>query len=422
MPYHVESENDSCDGFAVVKDDDSKVIGCHRTQGQAERQIAALYASEMERAESQPAPKEDQVSGSSVNEEGSASGKAGGIELDDATVTALENKASDHNETMAERDRPAWTRVRVPALKAVYRRGSGAFSVSHRPGIGRAQWSMARVNAFLFLARSGRPENPNYVGDNDLLDQDHPRYSKQERQEERADSYAPTQAMIEEARRGLDWREEFNRGGTEVGVARARDIVNGRALSRDTIGRMSSFFARHEVDKQGQGFNRDEDGYPSAGRIAWALWGGDPGRAFADDIIASENRNAQGPTAVVTDIDGTLLLGREVNTALVEELNSTDADVFVVSAREEAARPQTTARLDEIGLDYDSIYLVGGANPTTAKVKQVTELLKTYNIIVAYENNETTRSAYEQIGVKAETGMLNRSIAEKILALINQTR
>ena len=40
---------------------------------------------------------------------------------------------------------------------------------------------------------------------------------------------------------------------------------------------MYSFFSRHEVDKQGKGFNKGEDGYPSNGRIAWALWGGDAG-------------------------------------------------------------------------------------------------------------------------------------------------
>ena len=85
--------------------------------------------------------------------------------------------------------------------------------------------------------------------------------------------YKPTDGMIEEAQRGLDWRREFGRGGTEVGIARARDIVNGRNLSEDTVKRMYSFFARHEVDKEAQGFRPGEDGYPSNGRIAWALWG-----------------------------------------------------------------------------------------------------------------------------------------------------
>lgn len=67
-----------------------------------------------------------------------------------------------------------------------------------------------------------------------------------------------------------------------MGVARARDIANGVNLSETTIARMASYFARHEVDKQGQGWRPGEPGYPSAGRIAWALWGGDPGRTWAN--------------------------------------------------------------------------------------------------------------------------------------------
>lgn len=100
----------------------------------------------------------------------------------------------------------------------------------------------------------------------------------------------PTSSMKEEARRGLDWRSEFGRGGTEVGIARARDIVNGKDLSEDTIRRMVSFFARHEVDKKAEGFRPGEEGYPSNGRIAWALWGGDPGRSWANKEDAKMER------------------------------------------------------------------------------------------------------------------------------------
>jgi hypothetical protein len=102
----------------------------------------------------------------------------------------------------------------------------------------------------------------------------------------KVDSYEPTDAMVSEAERGLQWREEYNRGGTAVGVARARDISNRKNLSYDTVQRMRSYFARHEVDKQGEGFSPGEDGYPSAGRIAWALWGGDAGKSWADAIVS----------------------------------------------------------------------------------------------------------------------------------------
>jgi HK97 family phage prohead protease len=97
----------------------------------------------------------------------------------------------------------------------------------------------------------------------------------------------PTQEMADEAAQGLAWREEYGRGGTEVGVARARDISNRKNLSEDTVGRMSSYFARHAVDLEAEENNNpDADGYPGAGLIAWKLWGGDPGRDWADRKMA----------------------------------------------------------------------------------------------------------------------------------------
>jgi len=96
--------------------------------------------------------------------------------------------------------------------------------------------------------------------------------------------FKPPAGVREEAQKGLDWRSEYGRGGTAVGVARARDLSNGTSISPDTAKRMASYFARHEVDKQGQGWSPGEDGFPSAGRIAWALWGGDPGQAWASKL------------------------------------------------------------------------------------------------------------------------------------------
>jgi HK97 family phage prohead protease len=98
----------------------------------------------------------------------------------------------------------------------------------------------------------------------------------------------PNEAMRKEAQRGLDWRSEYGRGGTEVGIARARDISNGENLSMSTVRRMVSYFARHEVDKEAEGFRPGEDGYPSNGRIAWALWGGDAGQSWASRQVAED--------------------------------------------------------------------------------------------------------------------------------------
>ncbi|NNC90662.1 MAG: hypothetical protein HKN82_19565 [Akkermansiaceae bacterium] len=94
--------------------------------------------------------------------------------------------------------------------------------------------------------------------------------------------FTPPEDAAAAARKGLELRSEFDRGGTDVGVARARDLKNRRTCSPDTIRRMVSYFARHEVDKQADDFGDDDR--PSAGYIAWLLWGGDPGREWAENI------------------------------------------------------------------------------------------------------------------------------------------
>ena len=74
---------------------------------------------------------------------------------------------------------------------------------------------------------------------------------------------------------------------TAVGVARARDLSNGKNISADTIKRMHSYFARHEVDKKGKDWANQSN--PSAGYIAWLGWGGDAGRSWVNGIMRKLN-------------------------------------------------------------------------------------------------------------------------------------
>lgn len=120
-------------------------------------------------AGSKPAPKKDRVKGSKVNKKGSASGGKR-IVFSNKVETALRNKVEAHNEKA-----PSGRQATLGQLKAVYRRGAGAFSSSHRPGMARDQWAMARVNAYLHLLKSGRPKNPKYIQDYDLLPRTHPK-------------------------------------------------------------------------------------------------------------------------------------------------------------------------------------------------------------------------------------------------------
>jgi HK97 family phage prohead protease len=158
----------------------SSKTSARRAQGYAQRIVDRLEAEAENRADA-PAPPKDQIKGSDENPAGSAADKTGDISLSDATETALQNKADDHNKRMNDEGKPAWTRVRVGALRSVWRRGAGAFSTSHRPNMTRQQWAMARVNAFLYLAEKGKPENSQYVGDNDLLHPEHPKFSEADR-------------------------------------------------------------------------------------------------------------------------------------------------------------------------------------------------------------------------------------------------
>jgi hypothetical protein len=96
----------------------------------------------------------------------------------------------------------------------------------------------------------------------------------------------PTDGMKEEARRYRAWKEEGRKGGTDVAARRAGQILSGDELSDETIRTMSAWFARHEVDKQAEGFSPGEEGYPSPGRVAWAAWGGDPGKTWSDALVA----------------------------------------------------------------------------------------------------------------------------------------
>jgi hypothetical protein len=117
-----------------------------------------------------PAPKKDRIFGSDKNKVGSASSKASakGIELSESILATLSQKAKDYNESHPN------SKVSVATLKAVMRRGMGAYSTSHRPTItggapnSRQAWGFARVNKFL-KKKAGQQVKAAYVQDDDLM-------------------------------------------------------------------------------------------------------------------------------------------------------------------------------------------------------------------------------------------------------------
>lgn len=108
------------------------------------------------------------------------------------------------------------------------------------------------------------------------------------------EGHTPPEPVRAAARRGLALREKYGKGGLTTqeagaqgigsGVARARDLAAGSAVSTKTLKRMVSFFARHRANKSG--------GEDDAGHVAWLLWGGDPGEAWAKRELAGVEKGA----------------------------------------------------------------------------------------------------------------------------------
>jgi DNA-binding ferritin-like protein len=93
-----------------------------------------------------------------------------------------------------------------------------------------------------------------------------------------------------EAKKSLEWHKKYNRGGTSVGLNTARTLAAGGQIGIHKVRHIAKYFPRHEVDKKGKGWSPKEDGFPSKGRIAWALWGGDAAWRWAQAIVEREDK------------------------------------------------------------------------------------------------------------------------------------
>lgn len=109
--------------------------------------------------------------------------------------------------------------------------------------------------------------------------------------------FKPPKSVQNAAKKGIELRkkrEQLRRsgeigsseslGGTDIGVARAAQLIGGKNISVSAIKRMASYFSRHAVDKDAEGFG--DDAKPSAGYVAWLLWGGDPAVEWTRSMLA----------------------------------------------------------------------------------------------------------------------------------------
>jgi len=102
----------------------------------------------------------------------------------------------------------------------------------------------------------------------------------------------PPDGVRAELRRGLAWHEEgkSGRGLVPATVRWARRLAAGEAITPAKARKMRAWLARHEVDKKGEGYKPGGEGFPSPGRVAWALWGGDPAVAWSNKVVEQLER------------------------------------------------------------------------------------------------------------------------------------
>ncbi len=266
MPYDIIRNGPGCKGgYAVVGP--SGAHGCHKTRGSAVQQQRALYAAE---ADSKKVNKAEEWEGKPLYDQLSdaeqmladsllkLAQEAGPLDKAEGIWVGYENGEDNEN-----------AEIGVKCGNCALHKSSVACAILEMP--------IEEEGACRFAVI---PDGYVNVGSDVRDDMDNPDHEMDMSKRSLEDlDLRPTESMASNARRGLELRRKFGRGGTAVGVARARDLANRKELSPGTVLRMYSFFSRHEVDKQGKDWNNSER--PSNGKIAWLLWGGDSGYAWA---------------------------------------------------------------------------------------------------------------------------------------------
>jgi hypothetical protein len=168
--------------------------------------------------------------------------------------------------------------------------------------------------------------------------------------------YTIPKGAQEEAKRGLEWRKEHNRGGTSVGVNTARTLEKGGQIGIEKVRHIAKYFPRHEIDKKATGYQPGEKGFPSRGRIAWALWGGDTAWRWARAIVERENKKA-------LRADGYTSQGYEddLYDYATDTTYSAEVDAFKAASATEIGAVEFIARMRMDGSGIDRLYKIDEA-------------------------------------------------------------
>ena len=297
--------------------------------------------------------------------EGSAKGDASGKR--GAKVTAeqektLQNKVDDFNE---KESNTKHGRATLGQLKSVFQRGLGAFNTSHSPKVRSAeQWAYARVNAYLYLLKNGRPQNPKYTTDNDLLPDKHPKAGKGKEDMDIDVSNLPDYV-------------NYPTGDTENNMLIKPVLFverNPGEDRKDYINRCTEYLIKNEGKSPEQ---------------AYAICNSE-----ADEYSIGQN--------VSFDFDDTLNTPRGRGLAL-HELQS-GSDVYIISARSDKMRMLPLAT--ELGIPHDKVFATGSNRAKLQKIKDL-------RIDKHYDNNEDVIDSLGSVGIQFMCPCLDEFVDKK---------
>lgn len=203
-----------------------------------------------------PAKPSERRKGSKKNPPGSAKKPNSSIKMSKETESKLRSMMTEHNK------KGKGSKASMGMLKSAFRRGAGAFSTSHAPNMSRTGWGIARAKAFLYLLRNGRPSNPNYKQDNDLLPKSHPRATDETIRDEEQLQVIASMETLEAAKYGgktVTINKPFRTPGErkkfgvyvknpagKVVIVRFGDP--NMEIKRDDPARRKNFRSRHQCD------------------------------------------------------------------------------------------------------------------------------------------------------------------------------
>lgn len=159
--------------------------------------------------------------------------------------------------------------------------------------------------------------------------------------------YTIPKAAQDEAKKALEWRKTHKRGGTPVGLNTARILANGGQIGIKKVRHIAKYFPRHEVDKKAKGYKPGEDGFPSNGRIAWALWGGDAAWRWAKQIVERENNRKSVKASADLEEDASRGYASDIN-----------AFEIAKGRNEIGLSPEFAARVRLDGSGIDRLYMI----------------------------------------------------------------